>query len=244
MTEAAIGYGSILYRDGHAIAEVRNIEPPSEDTDIVEATHYLSPDRTKEFLPALMDPGELSFEANFIPGDTNGQAALRADRISGAVVPFELEFPIAGATLSFDAFVKTLQLSDPIGDVISFNCTLKVTGVPVLTYSASAGLTTPFFDVADNGLDTATIVPTPSGTVYEYVVTFDTTATEFTITPTAAVGTITIISSLGSQVVATGNPSTAIPLGAAGSLVDCTIKVAEAGKSAKEYTLHCVREAA
>ncbi|WP_447411788.1 phage tail tube protein, partial [Clostridium perfringens] len=50
------------------VGEVTSITPPSDTDDMVDATHTQSPNRTREFIAGLTDPGECSFEMNFVPG--------------------------------------------------------------------------------------------------------------------------------------------------------------------------------
>lgn len=84
-TEAMIGYGSkfeISTDNGvswDAIAEVYDITPPSDTIDVIDATHMQSPNATREFILGLNDPGECSFEMNFIPG-SNADETIQAVR--------------------------------------------------------------------------------------------------------------------------------------------------------------------
>ncbi|MEW9838236.1 phage tail tube protein [Mesorhizobium marinum] len=77
MTDAAIGYGSVFEVSTNGgsswteIAEVFSITPPSDTVDVIDATHMASPNRTREFVLGLQDPGEASFEMNFVPGSAS-----------------------------------------------------------------------------------------------------------------------------------------------------------------------------
>jgi hypothetical protein len=53
------------------MGEVYNISPPSSEIDQVEVSHMLSPGRTREFIDGLIDPGECSFQMNYIPGSAS-----------------------------------------------------------------------------------------------------------------------------------------------------------------------------
>src|SRR5690554_1115380 len=98
MSDAMIGYGAkfaiesgspATYED---VAEVISITPPSDTIDTVDVTHLRSPDRTREFLAGLRDPGECSFEMNFIPG-SDADGALQTVRDAGEVVNCRITFP-------------------------------------------------------------------------------------------------------------------------------------------------------
>ena len=99
---ATIGYGSTLKKGDGAtpeifttIAEVFSIEPPSQESDDVEVTNLDSLGRMKEYIAGMGEPGELSFEMNFLPTNATQDATtgLIADRVSGIVQNFQIEFP-------------------------------------------------------------------------------------------------------------------------------------------------------
>ena len=49
------------------IAEVKEISGPSISVDTVELTTHSSSGAWKEYLPTLIDAGEVTFDVNFIP---------------------------------------------------------------------------------------------------------------------------------------------------------------------------------
>jgi hypothetical protein len=161
-----------------------------------------------------------------------------AARTSRAIT---ITFPSSLGVLSGTAFITKFKVGDAAFDgKIPFSASVKITGVPTFTVTASTGLTTPFFTVSGAG---TVIVPTASGSVYDYVVNIGTAIGTVTITPTATAGVITITANDVSQVVSTGVASTAITLGVAGSIVEAVISVAETGKTPKVYTLQLTRAA-
>ncbi|MCK9569547.1 hypothetical protein M0R72_11460 [Candidatus Pacearchaeota archaeon] len=228
MTNAIAARGVTLTRDGNLIAEIDSISPPEVKRETIDSTNFDSADDAREFIAGLIDGGEMSFEANFIAGDTDGQVALESDLESGEAVAFVITFPTSiTATFSFNAIVtsfKLLQMKK--GEKVSFSCTVKVTGLPALAIGASTGLTTPFFSIA-----TATVYPDPANDVYEYVGV--STGVSVTVTPTATAGVIKV----NGSTVATGVPSSAISLGDAGDITTITITVTETGKVTKTYTV-------
>lgn len=90
-TAASIGYGSFFHisEDNGAtwieLAEVFDITPPNDTVDEIDATHMQSPNRTREFIPGLIDPGEASFEMNFVPGSAS-DLKVAALKVAGARV--------------------------------------------------------------------------------------------------------------------------------------------------------------
>lgn len=240
MTDAQRSFGAALYRDGHLIGEVTEIGDIDIEQEVEDATSHESADRFREKIGTVFNAGSLSLSGNFLVGDSDGQIGLKTDMEASTLQDFELVFPPSiTATFAFTALVTHWKVgSMPVDGKLTFDSELEISGKPVLSITASTGLTPPFFST-----DVGDIVPTAAGTTYAYVVVIATTETTVTITPTATAGVITITANGSSQVVATGNPSSPITLGAAGSVVEATIRVQETGKVAKVYTLQLTREA-
>jgi len=238
LTQANSAFGTSITIDSTAIAELTNIGGVDISMDTIDVTNHDSPDAFREKIAGLIDAGQIPIEGNFYPGDT-GQMALLAKLLARTVGVFVITFPASiGAAWTFNALVVGFKAADaPIDGQLPFSANLEITGKPTLAVTASTGLTTPFFTVSGAG---TLIVPTASGSVYDYVVNIATAITSVTITPTAAAGVITV----NSNIVATGVASSAITLGAAGSITEAVIVVQETGKTAKTYNLQLVRAAA
>jgi len=237
MSNAIAAKGATLARDGHTIAEITKIGGIEINLETLDVTTLTSPDSFKEFIGTWFDTSEVPIEGNFIAGDADGQIALMADQLAMTVQSFVLTLPTAiTATWSFNALVTKFKVGDyAVGGKIDFSASLKISGKPTLAIGASSGLTTPFFEISDD----AVILPSPSGTVYDYVATVETGISSVTVTPTATAGVITI----NGNTVATGDASGAIALGAAGSVTAITIVVTETGKVAKTYMVRVARAA-
>jgi len=237
-TEANSAFGTAISIGGTAIAELTNVGGVDISMDTIDVTNHDSSDAYREFIGGLIDAGEVPIEGNFYPGDA-GQVALLTALNSRTASAFVINFPDAvGATWTFNALVTSFKAADaPIDGQLPFSASLKISGKPTLAVTASTGLTTPFFTVSGAG---TLIVPAASGSVYDYVVNIATAITSVTITPTATAGTITV----NDNVVATGVASSAVTLGAAGSITEAVIVVQETGKTPKTYTLQLVRAAA
>jgi len=232
-TAAKSAFGTTLKKGEVAIAELTSIGGPTISADTLDVTSHDSPDGYREFLQGLRDAGEISIEGNFIPGNA-GQKALKTDMDDGSSDSYTVTFPTAmGTTWEFSAIITAFETSAPFDDKASFTATLKITGKASLNVTASTGLTTPFFSVSESG----DINPDPANATYAYVVTFLTGVSSFTITPTATAGVIKV----DGNTVVTGQPSSAIALGAAGSVTEVTITVKETSKTTVTYTLYCSR---
>lgn len=135
-TNADIGFGVDLLEgqgDGPpetfaALAvEITAISPPAFHRDSVEATHMKSDDKFREFVPGILDAGEIQIEGNFV--------ASAADVVIAAMVgdkkSWRIAFPNAVAW-TCQAFFTDFQAKAPIDNIQTFSATLKVSGKPVL----------------------------------------------------------------------------------------------------------------
>lgn len=132
-TEAMIGYGSkFAVGDGADpevftdIAEVYDITPPSDTMDVIDATHMQSPDATREFILGLRDPGECSFEMNFIPGGS-GDTAIQEWRTARERRTCRITFPNS-VTWTFSGLLTGYEPAAPTDDKMTATVTIKVTG--------------------------------------------------------------------------------------------------------------------
>lgn len=140
-TEASIGYGSLfdISRDSEAtwipVGEVYDITPPNDTVDEIDATHMQSPNRTREFIPGLIDPGEASFEQNFIPGSAS-DVLIRELKGAGERVRCRITFP-NGVTWKFSGWVSGYEPAVPTDDKMTATVTWRVTGPTVSTPAAA-----------------------------------------------------------------------------------------------------------
>ena len=232
-TAAKTGFGTTLKRDGNVIAELTKIGSPKLKLDTEEVTNHQSADSYKEFIGTLLDAGEVSIEGNFIASDATGQIALVTDMNNKTLQAFIITFPTAVATTwTFSALVTSFEISEvDIKGVITFKAALKVSGKPTLGVTAAGNL-------SDLVVTTGTLIPAFAAGTYEYVATIGTGETLVTITPTCAAATSIEVNG---NVVATGQPSSAITLGAAGSITNATVVIKETGKMPKTYNIKLAR---
>lgn len=135
MSDASIGYGSLfdISRDGGTswlpIAEVFDISPPSDTVDQVDVTHMQSPNRRREFVPGLSDPGSASFEMNFVPGSAS-DLLIQEIRATGEQVVCRITFP-KGQTWIFTGQVESYEPAIPNEDKMTASVSFKVSGSTV-----------------------------------------------------------------------------------------------------------------
>jgi hypothetical protein len=133
-TQAAIGYGSKFQVVDPSISpdtfvdlgEVINIGPPTRDLDIIDATHMQSPNRTREFILGLIDPGEANVEMNYVPGGTTDDM-LVAIEAAAVAVNCRIVFP-NGVNWTFLALLQSRDFDITVDDKMTHTATWKVTG--------------------------------------------------------------------------------------------------------------------
>lgn len=131
-TQASIGYGSKfeISADGGTtyteVAEVFDITPPSDSVDVIDATHMQSPNGNREFILGLNDPGECSFEMNFVPG-SDADLLIQATKNARERVTCRMTFP-NGVTWTFSGLLTGYEPAVPTDDKMTATVTFKVTG--------------------------------------------------------------------------------------------------------------------
>src|SRR5690606_11725296 len=141
MTDASIGYGSYFHisQDGGnawiEIAEVFDITPPSDTVDQVDVTHMQSPNRRREFIASLSDPGSASFEMNFVPGSAS-DLKIQEIRGTGEQVLCRITFPNS-VTWQFTGQVESYEPAVPTEDKMTASVSFKVSGSTVAAAAAA-----------------------------------------------------------------------------------------------------------
>jgi len=142
MSNADIGYdtrfaiedavGSGVYVE---LLEVFEVTPPEISVDQVEVTHFKSPGRAKEYIPALSDNGTAQAQMNYLPNSTTDQR-LRQLQSNGDVVSMRITFP-NGVTVTFPGSVETYSQSVPVNDRMTATAGFKVSGAVVVAAASS-----------------------------------------------------------------------------------------------------------
>ena len=140
-TAAVSSFGTLLKAgDGGSptevfttIAEVKDISGPSMEQGTEEVTTHSSPARFREFIPTLLDGGEVTFDVNFIGDATQGPAdGVYDDMVDGTKRNYTITFPTTGAdVVTFAAYVTGFEPDAPVEGVLGASITLKITGQPV-----------------------------------------------------------------------------------------------------------------
>lgn len=119
------------------IGEVTNFSGPGEQVDTIDVTSFDS--QGKEFISSgLPDSGEVTFDMHFVGSDEQLQG-LRSDLRSGTLRNFKVvlnDHPTSPTTFAFSAFVTNFNgPSGGVGEAYKASITLKVSGLPTVTYA-------------------------------------------------------------------------------------------------------------
>lgn len=128
---ADIAYGaSLAIYNGSTFDDVANVisfDEPQYQRDAVETTHMLSADQFREYIPGMMDGGEVNFGINYTPAASN---ALRTALTASTLQRFKITHK-SGIYVDFYGVPTALTPATPIDDRMTAAMTIKVSGKPV-----------------------------------------------------------------------------------------------------------------
>lgn len=126
-------HGTIIRRNGSAIAELKDITPPSLTRNPIETTMHNSEDDS--YVVGLRRRGELQFTVNFLPQDEtshNGSTGLIKAWADGSKDFYEIDFP-DGAVWYFSGFVTQIQSSAPTDGALEAQISIRPTNGMIFT---------------------------------------------------------------------------------------------------------------
>lgn len=132
-TEAQIGWGAQFWLNNGTtlieLAEITSITPPNPQTADVEATHFKSPNRRREYVAGLIEDGEGTFEMNYAPGSAT-DVAIRGAQAAGAARAYKIVIPDGTGTweITGTCIVKGYERGIPIDDRMTATMTVRFTG--------------------------------------------------------------------------------------------------------------------
>jgi hypothetical protein len=135
-TQARIGHGATfaLASSGGGtpveLAEITGISLPSPESSEVEATHFGSPNRRREYIAGLIEDGEGTFEMNWVPGSPT-DVLLREAQDSGETRAYRITIPRDGEPaweVTGSAIIRRVERAVPIDDRMTASVTVRFTG--------------------------------------------------------------------------------------------------------------------
>jgi predicted secreted protein len=135
MSTALIGWSTQFWLDNASgvlteLAEILSVTPPNPQVDDVEATHFKSPNRRREYIAGLIEDGEGTFEMNYVPGSAT-DVICRAAINDGVARSYKIALPDGDAGLweiTGECIVKGYERNIPIDDRMTATLTIRFTG--------------------------------------------------------------------------------------------------------------------
>jgi hypothetical protein len=117
-----------------AIANLGDVDGPSLSRDTIETTSHGSPNKYRTFIPGLRDGGEVTFACDFDPSlgthdELTGMVSQFNDDVNHN---FRLLYPQSALEgWAFTGCLTKIGPKNPVGDKISSDVTIKISGKPV-----------------------------------------------------------------------------------------------------------------
>ncbi|NLI59491.1 MAG: hypothetical protein GX387_13470 [Clostridium sp.] len=125
-SEAITGQGTIFKRNGAAIGEINSIDGPTKSRETIEVTRLEDVDGYRQYIAGLREPGTVTLNMNFTRDNYD---VLNADFESDTIQSYAIELPDEDETVfTFNGFVTELPISIPIGDKITCDVTIQISG--------------------------------------------------------------------------------------------------------------------
>lgn len=127
--------GTKLIVNSKLVGGLKSINGIEINADTIDVTDLGNTDGYREKLPGFKDVGDLT-GSGFMDGDNDGQNECYALMNSGEVVPCAVVFPAPiGMTWVFQAGVVKFSTSADVGDAVTFDTAMAVSGKPSLVSS-------------------------------------------------------------------------------------------------------------
>lgn len=108
------------------LAEIKEINFTGAKYDLDDVTNYES-GNFREWITTLADSGDLSFSGNYIPTDSSQQALLGFFN-TGVLVSWKIDLPNSLGSITFKAYVSSLEHNLPLDKAATITGKLKITG--------------------------------------------------------------------------------------------------------------------
>lgn len=125
-SKAITGQGTIFKRNGVAIGEINSIDGPTKSRETIEVTRLEDVDGYRQYIAGLREPGTVTLNMNFTRENYD---KLNTDFESDTIQSYAIELPDEDETVfTFSGFVTELPISIPIGDKITCDVTIQISG--------------------------------------------------------------------------------------------------------------------
>jgi hypothetical protein len=136
VSNAISAHGTIIKRNGNAIAELRNITPPPLTRNQIETTMHNSDDDS--FVVGIRRKGDLQMQIGFLPSGEashNAVAGLMKAWADGSQDLYEIDYP-DGASWLFSGFVVNIAATAPVDGGLEANISIRPSGGHIFSPTA------------------------------------------------------------------------------------------------------------
>ncbi|MDE2101261.1 MAG: hypothetical protein KGL39_28705 [Patescibacteria group bacterium] len=131
----SIGYSTTLPPTAYTVlANLFDASDPKQELAHVETTTYASTD--KEFIPGLLDNGEVSLKLNYTGAVASIVQGLLKQTLGLQITKAD------GATINFYGFFTSVSGANPVDGRVTFDVGIKVTGTVQFVPAGGSGSTT------------------------------------------------------------------------------------------------------
>ena len=124
---AITGQGTIFSRNAVPLAEINSIEGPGKSRETIEVTRLEDVDGYRQYIGGLREPGTVTLNMNYY---REGFDLLNTDFESDDVQAYTIAIPDDDeTTFTFNGLVTELPVTIPIGDKITMNVTIQISGI-------------------------------------------------------------------------------------------------------------------
>lgn len=114
------------------------VDGPGLARDAIDVSHSQSPNRYREFIPGMLDGGEISATLLLKPSATQGQnhQEMIDDLNTATLRQYRMLFPPGASQTvvwTFDGFFTSLGHAVPVADKMTLAFTIKISGQPTLS---------------------------------------------------------------------------------------------------------------
>lgn len=125
LSQAFSGQGTIFKRAGSPVSEINSITGPGKSRDTIDVTRLEDTDGYRQFIGGLRNPGTVTLNMNYTP---EGYALLNGDFEEDDLVEYSIELPNGKGTFTFNGLVTEVPVSIPIGDKVTVDVTIQISG--------------------------------------------------------------------------------------------------------------------
>ena len=134
-SDGSIGYGTTFTWHAELIGELTKIGSMEMSTNKVDVTTLGAADSCKEYIPGLIELGEIPIEGWYDPDDS-GQAKLWTDYKARTTQTWLITFPagVSGATFTGTGWLSSWKAGDATPEgMVPFSAVITIATLPTVT---------------------------------------------------------------------------------------------------------------